>query len=84
MKLLHIIREMGDKRAFETARAHAAEHQVTLVLLQDAVLSQVPWDGVVCACREDVEARGVKTEYKEVEYRELVGMIFGHDRVIMW
>ncbi|MDO8688927.1 MAG: hypothetical protein Q7R39_02775 [Dehalococcoidia bacterium] len=84
MKILHVIREIDDKRAFETARAHAAEHQVTLVLLQDAVLSRFPWDGEVCAGREDLEARGGRTGVREVEYRELVGMIFGHDRVIMW
>ncbi len=84
MKILHVIREIDDKRAFETARAHSAEHQVTLVLLQDAVLSRFPWQGEVYACREDVEARGLKIEAREVEYRELIGMIFGHDRVIMW
>lgn len=84
MKILHMVREIDDKRAFETARAHAAEHEVTLVLLQDAVLSRFPWDGEVYASREDLEARGLKTGAKELEYGELIGMIFGHDRVIMW
>lgn len=84
MKILHVIREIDDMRAFETARAHSVEHQVTLVLLQDAVLSRFPWQGEVYACREDLEARDLKTEAREVEYREIVGMIFGHDRVIMW
>ncbi len=84
MKILHMIREIEDRRALDTARAHSAEHQVTLVLLQDAVLGRFPWDGEIYACREDVEARGVKAEAKEVEYQELIRMIFGHDRVIMW
>lgn len=84
MKILHIIREMDDRRALETARDHAGENDVTVVLLQDAVLSKVPWEGDIYACREDVEARGGAPKAKEVEYRELIRMIFGHDRVIMW
>ncbi|MDP2727748.1 MAG: DsrH/TusB family sulfur metabolism protein [Dehalococcoidia bacterium] len=75
---------MEDRRALETARAHAAEHQVTVVLLQDAVLSPLPWEGEVYACREDLEARGGREGIRGIEYRELVRMIFGHDKVIMW
>ena len=84
MKILHIIREMGDERALETAQAHALEHEVTVVLLQDAVLGRLPSKGEVYACREDLEARGGRHGVKEVEYRELVRMIFGHERVVMW
>ncbi len=84
MKILHIMREINDTRALETARAQAAENEVTVVLLQDAVLGQVSWEGEVYACREDVEARGGGQGAQQVEYRELIRMIFGHDRVIMW
>lgn len=84
MKILHIIREMDDRRALETAQAHAREHQVTLVLLQDAVLSQLPWEGQIYACWEDLEARGGRPGVQGVDYRELVRMLFGHDRVVMW
>ncbi len=84
MKILHMVREIADGRALETARAHAAEHEVTLVLLQDAVLGRFPWDGEVCVCREDLEARGAQSKAREVEYKDIIRMIFGHDRVIMW
>jgi len=84
MKILHIIREINDKRAVETARAQAASHDVTVLLLQDAVLSRFPWEGEIVACREDLEARGGRPGVREVEYRDIIRMIFGHDRVVMW
>lgn len=84
MKILHIIREIDDKRALETVQAHATDHQVTVVLLQDAVLGRFSWEGEVYACGEDLEARGVAQSFQGVDYRDLVRMIFGHDRVVMW
>lgn len=84
MKILHIIRDLNDERALQTARSHADKHQVTLLLLQDAVLSQLEWPNEVFACRDDVEARGGRPGFKEVGYREIVRMTFDHDRVVMW
>ena len=84
MKILHVVREISDGRALETARSHASEHEVTLLLLQDAVLGHFPWDGEVYVCREDLEARGAQSTAKEVEYKDIIRMVFGHDRVIMW
>ena len=85
MKILHIIRHMGDSRALDTARAHQRQgHQVTLLLMQDAVLSRVRFAGEVVACQEDVSARTGRTRLSTVDYDGIVRMVFEHDRVISW
>src|SRR3990170_8939380 len=81
MKILHIVRNIGDKRALDTAQAQKQRgHQVTLLLLHDAVLDRVPFEGEMLACADDVRARTGKTPFKTVDYDEIVTLIFEHDR----
>ena len=87
MKILHVFRHKNDPYPLEIARLQAAggEHQVSVVLLQDAVLDP-PRDSSlrVMACREDAEARGVDPGVPLVDYEEIVDRIFEADRVVNW
>ncbi|MBI4302445.1 MAG: hypothetical protein HY664_07555, partial [Chloroflexi bacterium] len=70
---------------FATAGQQRQEgHEVTIVLLHDAVLSNLSWEGEMMACREDVLARDGNTRAKTVGYEEVVYAIFAHDKVVSW
>lgn len=85
MKILHIVREIGDSRALETANAQLKNgHRVTLLLLHDAVLSNPLFEGAVVACEDDVRGRTGKTPFQTVDYNQILKMIFEHERVISW
>lgn len=85
MKILHIIRHIRDDRALGIAQAQRrGGHQVTLLLLHDAVLSRVQHGGEVLACEDDVLARGGRTGLETVNYDEMARMIFEHDQVVSW
>ncbi|MCL4533566.1 MAG: hypothetical protein M1370_00175 [Bacteroidetes bacterium] len=85
MKVLHLLRSLDDERALATVRTHAAEHPTSLLLLQDAVLDRIPaFQGTIYALAEDVAARGKVADYEEIDYDEMVRLIFRHDKVISW
>lgn len=84
MKILHVIRHEDDRRALLTAREQAREHNVTTVLLHDAVLSEAYLEGDVYAMESDWEARGKRKPYRTLDYDGLVRMVFEYDRVIVW
>ena len=85
MKILHLIRNIGDERALDTAETQKRQgHRITLLLLHDAVLDGVRYDGEVLACEDDVRARAGRTRFKTVDYDQIVRMIFEHERVISW
>ena len=84
MKILHLVRQIVDERALRTAVGQSAQHAVTVLLLQDAVLTPLDFPGQVYACREDVEARGARSATEAVDYDRMVQMIFEHDKVVSW
>lgn len=85
MKLLHILRSLDDTRAVETARAQREQgHDVTLLLLHDAVLARPAFPGPVSACADDVSARGGYCAYPTVDYDAIIRLMVEHDRVISW
>ncbi|MDP6101573.1 MAG: hypothetical protein QGH66_09195, partial [Dehalococcoidia bacterium] len=59
-------------------------HEVTLLLLHDAVLRRVEFPGHVLACEDDLLARGVAGRYPPAGYRSIVQAIQDHDKVISW
>ncbi|MDO8670477.1 MAG: hypothetical protein Q7O66_03490 [Dehalococcoidia bacterium] len=79
-----MIRHIGDSRAIETAREQAGQHEVALLLLNDAVLDPPPFDGTIYACLADVEARPVRKSYETLDYPDIIKLIFEYDRVISW
>lgn len=97
MHVVHVIQRPGDGRAWETARAHAGEHRVTVVLLQDAVVDPPGAAGTadppgaagaagmeVLAVERDMAARGLPGRHEAIGEDDLVELLFRADRVISW
>ncbi|MEW6034857.1 MAG: hypothetical protein AB1603_08415 [Chloroflexota bacterium] len=86
MKVLHLVRELGDDRAISTLLRQCEEgHEITVVLLHDAVLDQLKEEGCrVLACEDDVRARGGRAGWPTVDYEGVVRLLFEADRVICW
>ena len=85
MRIFHLIRELDDPRAVATAEEQKRlGHQVTVLLLHDAVLSQLSDGPEVMACADDTLARSAEGRYPTVDYDEIVKMISNADRVIVW
>lgn len=86
MRYLHIIKDPHETLAWEVAEAQAAEnHEVAVLLWQDGVLSTRQSTLSRYAVAADLEARGIPAgRFKAVEYREIVELIFQHDRVTCW
>lgn len=91
MHVVHVIQRPGDGRAWETARAHAGEHRVTVVLLQDAVVDPPDPPGAagaagmeVLAVERDMAARGLPGRHEAIGEDDLVELLFRADRVISW
>ena len=84
MKTLHIIRKAGDKLAQEVINHESDKSGVTVLLIQDGVFSSLQWAGDIYASVNDVDARGLKTSYKLVDYSSICQLIIDHDKVIVW
>lgn len=91
MRILHIVTQSDDRRALAVAERHAAQHAVTVLLLQDGVLQRTGrLRGVrVCACRADVAARGLSSsialsDMTLLDYDGIVDLIRAHERVWSW
>ncbi|MBI2919401.1 MAG: hypothetical protein HYY01_15620 [Chloroflexi bacterium] len=85
LTILHVVRRVGDGEALAVARAQrAAGHQVTLLLLQDAVLDRPDFSGPVLTGAEDVQARGGRSTYPGLSYEAIVRLVFESQRVVSW
>ena len=84
MKTLHIIRKAGDKLAQEVINHESDKRGVTVLLIQDGVFSSLQGAGDIYASVHDVEARGLNTSYKLVDYSSICQLIIDHDKVIVW
>lgn len=83
MKILHMIRNRGDVFPMDIAAAQkAGGDDVKVVLIQDAVFSCVCDPSSFC-CKEDAEARGVGCG-NQVDYKDIVKMVFDSDSVVNW
>jgi sulfur transfer complex TusBCD TusB component (DsrH family) len=86
MNILHIMKEPDDAYAWQTAetqRSHEGD-RVTVLLLQDAIFSGNRGSDRVFACRDDVLARGARTEASLVGYPEIVNLILESDSIVCW
>ncbi len=81
MKILHIVRNPNDATPIEIAKAQSTEHEVTVLLMHDAVYSKPEMKTYACA--NDAEARGI-TLHERVGYDMIVKMLFEYDRVVSW
>ena len=83
MKILHMVRQIGDTYPLEIAAAQKAKgDDVKVLLMEDAVLSCKGGADSFC-CKEDAEARGVGCG-NQVDYDGIVKMIFDADIVNNW
>lgn len=96
MKTLHILRKRKDTLAeaaicSEAASSTAsggssggANHSVTVLLIQDAVLGSPTVPVPVYVSLQDLQARGVTRSYTTLHYDQICQMIVEHDRTIVW
>ncbi|OGW44827.1 MAG: hypothetical protein A2132_04055 [Nitrospirae bacterium RBG_16_43_11] len=84
VKTLHIIRNIDDKLAQEMIHHDSAKGSVSVLLIQDGVLSRLHGVGDIYASVYDVEARGLNTSYKLVDYSSICQLIIDHEKVIVW
>ena len=81
MKILHIIRNPNDATPLEIARSQSKEHEVSVLLLHDAVYANP--DIQVYACAADARARGI-IRHDCVDYKQIAKMLFEYDKVVSW
>lgn len=85
MRILHIIRHPDEAMGWQAAEAQAAQHEVTVLLLQDGVLSRRETALPLYASALDLDARGrVADRLKPLSDAEIVEILTGHDRVVTW
>lgn len=86
MRILHIVKTKNDTLAFSIAKEQATSNDVSVLLLHDAVLiDKGKLNGLkVFACKDDVLARGIETQCKQVDYQEIVNFIFDNEKIISW
>ena len=84
MKTLHIIRNIDNELAQEVINYESDMRGVTVLLIQDGVFSSLQGAGDIYASVNDVEARGLNTSYKLVDYSSICQLIIDHDKVIVW
>ncbi len=86
VKILHIIKQTNDTYAWQTARRQQKKkgNRVMVLLLHDAVFGPMRDDMEIFSCRDDVVARGVKTNGSLVGYEEIVKMLLEADTTVCW
>lgn len=85
MKIFHVVRTLADALPLELARRQQADHEVSLLLVQDGVFAS-PTVGAapVYALKADLEARGLPAGPTAVDYDDAIRLMAEHDRVIVW
>ena len=81
--VLHVIRRKDDVFAWEAILGHAFG-EAAVLLLQDAVAGSVPSGLRVLACREHLEARGLRSAVEAVGYHEIARLLLEARAVICW
>ncbi len=84
MKVLYILRKQPDELAKEMIEKQSPEHEITVVLIQDAVLMQENLPGHVLALDDDARKRSVPQNIPKIGYEELLSLIFKNDRTLCW
>ena len=84
MKILHIIRREEDNIIHEVIDHDRAVGDVSVLLIQDGVLSRFNANGEIFASINDVLARGINVQYELIDYPSMCQLIVEHDKVIVW
>lgn len=85
VEILHLIKEHGDSIALEVVREQSKNRDVAVLFIQDGVLDadDVGLD-VVYASRPDVEARGILSSGRLLDYPQIMELIFACGKTICW
>ena len=87
MKILHIIRNPNDATPDATpldiAKSQSKEHEVSVLLLHDAVYANPGLQIQVYACASDARARRI-TKHECVDFKQIAKMLFEYDKVVSW
>lgn len=84
MKILHILKKEEDPFVKGVIEHDRALKEVSILLIQDGVLSKFREDKNVFASVNDVEARGLNVSCNLVDYPAICRLIVEHDKVIVW
>lgn len=84
MNILHILRKEEDLFVKEVIAHDRTLKDVSILLIQDGVLSKFREDKNVFASVNDVEARGLNVSCNLVDYPAICRLIVEHDKVIVW
>lgn len=84
VKILYILRREEDTWVQEVIDHARGRGEVSLLLIQDGVLSKLKEDSEIFASVHDVLARGITVSYKLIDYPEMCQLIVEHDKVIVW
>lgn len=86
MRILHIIKKPNDRVAYDMVlkQQESTDRQVVVLLIHDAVYTPPPGAMELCACRDDVEARGIESTARLVGYDEMVELLLKSESVVCW
>lgn len=84
MNVLHILKREEDQFVKEVIEHDRTVKEVSILLIQDGVLSKFRENKNVFASVNDVEARGLNVKCNLVDYPAICKLIIEHDKVIVW
>jgi len=84
VNILHIIKDSSDSYPFSIIEIQKKDHNVTVLLIHDAVYISEDKGVKTVACKADVLARGIHSPWELLDYEDMVELIFQCDRVICW
>lgn len=83
-KILHLIKKPIDRFAREFIEQNSIKSISTIVLLGDGVFSDRINASEIYMLDEHAKERGLKSEFPEINYEDVVKKIFEHERVYLW
>jgi ABC-type uncharacterized transport system ATPase subunit len=84
MRFLHILRSSPDRWTMEIIARHVECFDVTIILIQDAVMTEEKLPGRVFILDDGNSIRKGHVDGIKIGYSYMVKAIFEHDRVILW
>ncbi len=84
MKILYLLRSQPDDLVKEMIVRQSSEHEITIVLIQDAVYMEENLPGHILALEDDLRERSLSPNAPIINYNKLLSLIFQHDKVLCW
>lgn len=83
-KILHLIKKPADGITREFIEQTSIKNVSTVVLLGDGVFSDRINSNEIYMLKGHSKERGLKPEFPEVDYEEVIKKIFEHEKVYLW